>query len=147
MVLSLSEIVNKTTKLKTKEEKVEWLKKNNSLPLRDILTLMFNKNLKFNIPTDAPPYQPSEFPDSHGMLYKETRKLKYFVEGFGDNVHQYRREVLFIQMLESVDKEDAKLLIQMLKKKPPKGLTLDVVNTAFENLIPVATKEKKDDKK
>src|SRR5210317_1347998 len=113
--LSLAEIVNKTCELKTKEEKVEWLKKNNSLPLRDVMMLMFNKDLEFLIPNTAPPYTPSEYPDSQGMLYRETKKLKYFVKGYGDNVNQYRREQLFIQMLETVDKEDAKLLIQMIQ--------------------------------
>lgn len=134
---SLAEIVNTACKLKTKKEKVEYLQKNNSKPLRNILKLTYDKSLKFNIPNTAPPYTPSEMPDSHGMLYRESRKLKYFVEGFGgDNIHQIRRETLFIQMLETVDKEDAELLVKMLSQKPFKGLTKAVINEAFPNLIP-----------
>lgn len=140
--LSMSEIVDKACKLKTKEEKVEWLKKHNSLALRDVMALMFNKELEFSIPTSEPPYEPSEYPDAHGQLFHEARKLKYFVKGFGGNLPQVRKEQMFIQMLESVDKQDAKLLLQMLQKKPPKGLTVAVVNEAFGNIIP--TKSKKD---
>lgn len=142
--LSMSEIIDKTCKLKTKDEKVEWLKQNNTLALRDVLALMFNKDLEFSIPTTAPPYEPSEYPDAHGQLFHEARKLKHFVKGFGGNLPQVRKEQLFIQMLESVDKEDAKLLIKMLQKKPPKGLTVAVVNEALGNIIP--TKSSKNGK-
>lgn len=135
--LSLAEIVNTACGLKTKEEKVKFLQDNNSRPLRDILKLMYDKSLKFNIPNSAPPYTPSEMPDSHGMLYREARKLTYFVEGFdGDNIHPIRREALFIQMLEAVDPDDAKLLISMIKQKPLKGLTAATLNEAFPNLVP-----------
>lgn len=135
--LSLAEIVNKACGLKTKEEKIKFLQDNNSKPLRNILKLMYDKNLKFNIPNTAPPYTPSEMPDSHGMLYREARKLTYFVEGFdGDNIHPIRREALFIQMLETIDPEDAKLLIDMIKQKPLKGLTVATLNEAFPNLVP-----------
>ena len=136
--LSLAEIVNKACSLKSKKEKVEFLKANNSRPLRDILKLMYDKSLEFNIPNTPPPYTPSEMPDSHGMLYREARKLTYFVKGFdGDNLDKLRREALFIQMLETVDAEDAKLLLAMLAQKPLKGLTVAVLNEAFFNLIPV----------
>ena len=140
--VSLSEVVYQTCKLKTKQEKVEWLKRHNSKPLRNVLKLMYDKNLEFNIPNEEPPYTPSESPESHGMLYRESRKLKYFVKGFdGDNLAKPRREALFIQMLETVDKDDAKLLIDMIKQKPLKGLSVDTVNAAFgENFIPKKTK-------
>lgn len=141
--ISLAEIVNKACELKKREEKVEWLKANNSKPLRDILKLMYDKNLKLNIPNTAPPYTPSEYPDSHGLLYRETRKLPYFVEGFnGDGIHPIRREALFIQMLEAVDKEDAELLCKVIKQKPLKGLTAEVIVEALGLDIPVGKKSK-----
>jgi hypothetical protein len=79
---------------------------------------------------------PSEMPDSHGMLFRETRKLPYFVKGFdGDNIHPIRREALFIQILEAVDPSDAKLLCEVIKQKPLKGLTLALIKEAFPGLI------------
>lgn len=145
MTLSIAEIVNKACELKTKEEKIEWLKRNTSQPLRNILALMYNKHkFEFNIPTKAPPYTPSEFPDSQGMLYRESRKLKYFVKGFGgDKIHQYRREALFIQLLESIDKNDAQLLCKMIEQKPLKGLTAEVINTALGDVVEKPTKGSK----
>lgn len=141
--LSLAEIVSKAQELSSKAEKVKWLQDNNSQPLRDILRLMYDKSLVLNIPASAPPYTPSQFPDSHGMLYREARKLAYFVKGFaGDNLKQVQRESLFIQMLEAVDPDDADLLVKMIAQKPLKGLTAAVINEAFTGLIPVAATKK-----
>lgn len=135
--LSIAEIVEKAGEFKSKEKKIEWLREYNSLPLRDILCLMYDKTKEFNIPQTEPPYTPSSYVDSQGMLYKEARKLGYFVKGFkGENVHPIKRETMFIQMLESVDPKDAKLLLQMVKQEPVKGLTAEVINEALGNIIP-----------
>ena len=139
--MSLAEIVNEVCEIKQKTDKVNFLKKHNSRQLRDILKIMYDKNLKLNIPSTAPPYTASQFPDSHGMLYREARKLTYFVQGFGgDNLPPIRREALFIQMLEAVDADDAKLLVQMISQKPLKGLTPAVINEAFGDIIPTKKK-------
>lgn len=133
---SLAEIVNTAREMKTKKEKVEYLQKNNSKPLRNILKVMYDKSMVLNIPNEAPPYEASRMPDSHGMLYREARKLPYFVKGFdGDNIHPIRREALFIQMLEAVDPDDAKLLCDMIKQKPLKGLSLALIKETFPGLI------------
>jgi hypothetical protein len=142
--VSLAEIVYGACDLKSKKEKVEWLQRHNSKPLRNILKIMYDKSLKLTIPNEAPPYTPSVSSESHGMLYRETRKLVYFVEGFGgDNLTQVRREALFIQMLETVDRDDARLLIDMIAQKPLKGLTRATIIEAFgDNFI---TSKSKDD--
>ena len=141
--ISLAEIINTACEMNNKQEKIEYLKKHNSKPLRNILKLMYDKSLEFNIPSTAPPYTPSEMPDSHGLLYREVRKLPYFVKGFdGENLHPIRRESLFIQMLETVHADDAKLLIQMIAQKPLKGLPASVIVEALGDFIPVKSKSK-----
>ena len=118
MVTSISEIVNKACTLKTREEKVEWLRRNNSVPLRNILICMYDKSkIKFLIPNSPPPYTPSQSHDVHGALQREARKLKYIIQGAGgENVTKIKREQIFIQMLENVDKSDAELLCQMIQQ-------------------------------
>ena len=54
---SLAEIVNTAREMKTKKEKIEYLKKNNSKPLRNILKVMYDKSMVLNIPSEAPPYE------------------------------------------------------------------------------------------
>lgn len=140
-MLALSEIINNAVDLDTKEEKAAYLQKYNCKELRNILKITYDKNLRLNIPSTKPPYTPSTFPDSHGLLYREARKLTYFVEGYsGDQLDSTRREAVFIQMLESVDPEDAKLLLKMIAQKPIKGLPRTVIDMAFPTLLPPKAK-------
>jgi hypothetical protein len=72
----------------------------------------------------------------HGALLRESRKLKYFIDGMGgENVDKMKREQIFIQLLESVDPNDAELLCKMIEQKPLKGLTSKVINEAFGPII------------
>lgn len=135
MLNSLSEIVNKTTELKTKEEKVEWLQKNNSVPLKTILKYMYNTDVEFLIPDSPPPWKKNSYIGVEGMLYKETRRLRIFVKGGGyDHLDQIKREQLFISLLEDVDNGDAELLCKMIAQKPLKGLSRATVHEAFPDL-------------
>ena len=143
MVKSISEIINKACELKTKEEKINWLRQNNSVPLINILICIYDKSkIEFLLPKTEPPYTPSVAHESHGALLREARKLKYFIKGMGhDNMKQMAREKVFIELLETVDKEDAKLLVYMLKQKPFKGLTIKTINDAFGPIISVEGKD------
>lgn len=137
MVQSISEIIKKTRQLKTHQERVDWLKSNDSGALRDVLVCMYDKpRIKFLIPDSPPPYNPSQAHDNHGMLYREARKFKYFVEGFGgENLNKIKREQIFIEMLETVHHEDAKLLLDMVKQKGYKEITVKTINEAFGDII------------
>ena len=138
MQISISEIIAKAAGFKKKEEKIEWLKKNSSEPLRTILKLTYDTdNIKFLLPDSTPPWKKNDYIDVQGMLYKEARRLKLFVKGFGyDDLDQVKREQLFITLLEDIDNDDAELLCKMIKQKPIKGLPLDVVVSAFPEDYP-----------
>jgi hypothetical protein len=133
MRLSISEIVNKACELKKKEEKVEWLKRNESVPLRTVLKLTYNTvQIKFLIPDTPPPWKKNGYTGVEGMLYNETRRLRIFVKGGGyDDMNQAKREHLFISLLEDIDDKDAELLVKMIQQKPLKGLPKEVVMEAF----------------
>lgn len=136
MVLSISEIIEKTNTFKTKQEKLDWLRKNNSLTLRNIFVLTYDKSKKLLLPDSEPPYKPSDAHENHGMLLNQSRKLRYFVEGFSpEGVSQIKREQIFIEMLESVHRNDAKILIQMIQRKPFKGITKELINEAYGEII------------
>ena len=82
------------------------------------------------------PYKENDLVDQESVLYSESRRLYLFTEGGNPNLKQTRREYLFIQLLESIDKEDAKLMIAVKDKKLPyKGINVDIVNKAFPGLI------------
>jgi hypothetical protein len=135
-IRSIAEILDKASKLKTVQEKVDWLRQNDSQVLRNILILTYNKNKVILLPDEAPPYTPSASDENQGMLLNQGRKLRYFVEGFSPpDVQQMKREQIFIEMLESVHRDDAKVLIQMIQRKPFPGLTKKTINEAFGEII------------
>ncbi|MDA8752468.1 hypothetical protein N9M52_00510 [bacterium] len=141
--LSLAEIVNTARKAETVEEKVSILKRNESRALKDILALMCDERWTFDLPDTPPPYTPSDIHESHGLLYREMRKMPYFVEQMkdGKDLTRVRKEALFIQLLESVDADDAQLVIRTIAKEPYPDLSPEVINKAFPggivNPIPV----------
>lgn len=138
MRLSISEIVNKACELKKNEEKIEWLKKNESMPLRTILKFTYDTdNVKFLIPDTPPPWKKNDYVGVEGMLYNEVRRLRIFVQGGGyEKLDKVKRESLFISLLEDIDNNDAELLVKMIAQKPLKGLPKSVVAAAFPQDYP-----------
>jgi len=58
-----------------------------------------------------------------------------FIEPVNTNVHQIKRESLFIDLLESIHPEEAKLVCSVKDKKIPyKGITKKLVKEALPNL-------------
>jgi hypothetical protein len=136
MRLGMYEILEKTSTLSTKAEKIEYLRKNWSVGLGIVLKMAFDKNLKWALPDGAPPYRPSLVDDSEGMLYNEVKRLYLFHEGGNTNLTQKRRELLFQQLLESVDKDDALLIVGVKDKKLPfKGITYKLIEEAYPGLL------------
>ena len=134
--IPISEIVNKAGTLRSKKEKLEWLKQHDSIPLRIILRLWYDENIEFLIPDSAPPYKENATSDEGMMLYHEARKFRIFVKGGGyDNLQQAKRESLFIGLLEDVCDEDSKMLCQMITREKVKGLTKQTVEDALPRIF------------
>ncbi len=147
MQIGLCEFLTKVSKLKRTQEKIDALKANDSLPLRIILQCAFDPDVKFILPEGEPPYKPNELLDQQHILVKECEKMKYFVQGLGhDMLAQAKREMMFVELLERVDPEDAKLLVAIKDKKlPMKGITLDHVLNALPGLIPSMEKKEENE--
>ena len=104
---------------------------------KDILRGMFDDTLEFLLPEGKPPYTPNIPESVPSTLLKKHRDFGYFVKGGpGRDLPAYKRERMFIELLESVHPDDALLVLAMVGKKPPfKGLTKKLVKEAFPNLI------------
>ncbi|MBT4995861.1 MAG: hypothetical protein HOM88_05255 [Hellea sp.] len=136
--LAISEIIAELGNMGKPEEKIEWLLKNDSQPLREILRLTYDKSVKWLLPESPPPWKENEYEDeARLMLYREMRRMKIFLEGGGyDNLNQVKREGLFISLLEDIYNEDAKLLANyVIAQKSFKGLRKSTVVKAFPDLI------------
>jgi hypothetical protein len=137
MRLGIAEILSKASTITDDIERIGYLRQNQSTTLHMILRGAFDPTIKWALPSGVPPYKPNALVDQHHRLFTESRKLYLFVEGGSPNLKQLRRETLFVELLETVDPEDAKLLLKIKDKQLPyPGITLDIVKKAFPGLIP-----------
>jgi hypothetical protein len=136
MKLSLSEILRNASELETKQERVDYLRRNDSPALRALLKYAYDDKVKFLLPEGEPPYKPNTLPDQEGILYSELRRMYLFIEGGNPNLKAVRREYLFVQLLETVDQHDARLLIGVKDKKlPHKNITKKFVQEVYPGLL------------
>ena len=136
--LSMSEILAKVESLQNRKEKIEFLKIHHSRHMHEALAFAYDERVKWLLPEGNPPYRPLESEDAKMNLHRECRlgKLYYFVEGGkGANVNPIKREQMFIDLLESVEAEDAKLLVALKNKQIPyRGVTQKLIEEAWGEL-------------
>ena len=103
----------------------------------DYLRCVFDERIEFLLPDGKPPYRPAPPQSAPSTWHKKHMDLKYFVKvGVSDGMSQIKREMKFIEVLESVHPEDALIIIEMIKKKTPsKKLTEEVVKEALPKLF------------
>lgn len=131
-VLSLAEILEKTSQLKSKAEKIDFLKKNDSVPLRILLKIAFEPTAVFDLPEGPAPYTPSKMVDSQGMLYGRMNILVGLLKGNNPHVSAKIKDMQFVNLLESVYAKDAALLNEIKDKQfPYKGVTQKLIHEAF----------------
>jgi hypothetical protein len=138
MQKQINEIIKEITELPKRKDKIAALRSHgDNAALKNVLKYTFDPNIKFALPPGSPPYKPSEFFDeTHNRLYAEARKLYLFVEGGNPNLKALSRERHFIELLESIDPEDAKLLLAVKEKKLPwTGLTAKIVQEAWPGIF------------
>ena len=131
-----SETLEKVGKLKTKKEKIEHLQKYNTEALRMVIKSSFDPKIEWALPEGEVPYTPTEVPEGteHNVLAAEARKLYHFIKGGNSQITQNKREAMFVQMLEGLHEDEAKLLVAAKDKKLHqvyKGLSANVVKEAF----------------
>jgi len=129
-----------------KKHKVDLLRRLND-HCKEILHHAFHPSIKFLLPEGTPPYvfrgAQEAFPTT---LYPEVRTFYIFCEGGGANVNQIRREAIFIQLLEKIHPDEAKVVIAMKDKKFNElydTITYDVVREAFPDMLPEREVKKK----
>ena len=133
---SFAEVLKKVNNAKTKDKKIEVLKKHDNDSLRMVIKSSFDPKIKWVLPEGDVPYKPNEAPEGteHTLLVQEAKKLWHFIDGADNTTPRMRKETMFIQMLEGLHKDEAEVLIVAKDKKlhqKYKGLSDNVVKTAF----------------
>lgn len=134
---TLASIIKEVEEAKTDSQKVKLLQKNSSASLKLLLGYALDKAVYWLLPPGEPPYRPlPKSADQEGKLYSECRSLIYLIGSpEGKALTQTKREQVFLQILESIDPDDAKLLLRVKDKKI--NIPVSVVKKAF----PILTKD------
>ena len=133
---TVHEIFTKVNNAKDKPKKIEVLRQYDQPYLRQLLKAAFYSKIEWDLPEGTPPYKENEAPagTEHTLLYTESKRLWHFVKGADNRTSKTRKEMLYIQMLEGLHADEAKLLIAVKEKNLNsiyKGLTDAVVKEAF----------------
>ena len=136
MKLLISEILDKVSKVKTQQEKVDILRENDHQSLRMVIKSSFDPKIQWALPEGEGPFTPNDAPEEteHSSLSYESRKLYHFIRGGDNQITQNKRETMFVQMLEGLHQSEADVLVAAKDKKLHqvyKGLSVPVVKEAF----------------
>jgi len=134
---SFAEILTQVSKTKSKKEKVSFLRQYQTDALRMVCKASFDPKIVWELPDGDVPYRENDAPEGteHTQLSHEVRKLYHFIKGGNPALNQNKREMMFVQMLEGLHKDEAALLIAAKDKtlhRKYKGLSDNVVKEAFD---------------
>lgn len=132
------EIFKEAAKQKTAAESAAFFKQwGDNYACKSIIQGCYHPNIKFLLPEGQPPYQENDPVQVETRLYPLSKRFDIFIEGGRPVANQAKREILFIELLESIHPEDAKIVLNMVAKKDPvEGFTQEVAHLAFPDLVP-----------
>lgn len=135
----ISEILQKVSNAKTKQEKIQILRENETPALKKLLIWNFDPEVKSALPDGEVPYEKNDAPigTEHTRLDQQDRLFHNFVLGGNFDLSQSKKEVMFIQMLEGLHESEAEVLCLVKDKSLGKKyrITQNVVGEAFPTIV------------
>lgn len=139
---NIYEVFNEFKNAKTKQERIDVLRKNDSWALKSVLQGVFDPSVKFTV--KVPDYKKVDVPPgmSYDHMTSALQRAYLFQEGnprTPSGLTDKRKTELLIQILESLEPKEAEVFANMMKKdlKIP-YLTQALVNEAFQGLLPTS---------
>ena len=132
------EILELVDSQRTKAKKIEILREYDDLALKAILIWNFDPTAISVLPEGPVPYKENEVPigTDHTSLRRDWKNLYHFVKGGNDRLSAIRRETMFVQMLEGLHPEEAKIIC-LVKDKDLESrykITYDMVQQAYPDI-------------
>ncbi len=133
-----SEIMDEFRAATTRPERIAVLRKYDHDRFREFLRLAFNPNVVFDVP--VPEYRPAIEPAglNYTYLHNEVPKLYRFIKDHpqrSPDLTEKKLVSLLIVLLESLHKDEAALLVGLIKKDlGVKYLTKQIVMEAFPGI-------------
>ena len=136
---TVHEVLDAVSKQKTKDKKIDVLRQYDSKAVRYCLIWNYDESLKSALPDGDVPYTPNDAPtpEAQSKLASEYRTLYNFIVGGNYDINNTRREVLFIQLLESLHADEAEVLCLVKDKKLAKKykISFPVVKEAYPDIV------------
>lgn len=140
-IKNIYEVFDEFKNAKTKQDRIEVLRRNNNYALLNVLQGAFDNNIKFTI-KKLPEYNKVDVPPglSYSHMTEALSRVYLFVEGNTrrpEGLTEKRAEEILIQLLESLEEKEAEVFANMIRKdlKVP-YLTSNLINEAFPGLLP-----------
>ena len=133
-----SEILQAVSSAKTKASKIKLLKDNRSPALVAIFVWNFDDSVVSALPDGEVPFTPNDAPagTEHTRLVHEFKGLYRFFKGGDSSIKGMRREQLFVQLLEGLHADEAKMLVSACNQdlQSKYRITKAVVAEAFPSI-------------
>ena len=133
---STSEVLEKAGKFEKVQDRVNYLVEKQTKALKAVLYFCYGP-VEWLVPDTDPPYKPSPAEsDVQNVLKASYNKLRIYVKGGGyDTLSKTKREMQYIEWLETMDAQDAKLILAIRKGEIPyPGITRHVAKKAFPDI-------------
>lgn len=132
------EVLDLVDSQRTKAKKIQILQEYTDDALKAILIWNFDPTAISIIPSGPVPYKENEVPvgTDHTSLRREWKNLYHFLKGGNDTLSTMRRETMFIQMLEGLHPEEAKIIC-LVKDKDLESrykITYEMVQQAYPDI-------------
>jgi len=132
------EVLDLVDSQRTKAKKIQILQEYTDDALKAILIWNFDPTAISIIPSGPVPYKENEVPvgTDHTSLRREWKNLYHFLKGGNDSLSTMRRETMFIQMLEGLHPEEAKIIC-LVKDKDLESrykITYEMVQQAYPDI-------------
>ena len=139
---SVAEIFSEASKLKSKKDKIEFLSQwKHRKDLEHIVKGAYHPALVWLVPVGPLP-EGVEFSDvpavdlADDRLNRVWRQFKYLVKG-GPDMKQAKREDIYLNILRSVHRSEAELLMSVVSKKIP-GFSRALMLETFPDWLPIS---------
>jgi|694.fasta_scaffold00075_139 hypothetical protein len=140
-IKNIYEVLDDFRNVKTKQDRIDVLRKNDSYALRNVLLGTFNPDIQYTV-TEIPAFKREQMPAgmSYGHMTEALSRVYLFVKGnprVSPDLTDKRKTEILIQILESLEEKEADVFAGMLKKDlNVPYLTPLLVNEAFPGLLP-----------
>ena len=132
------EVLELVDKQRSKAKKIDILREYADDALKSILIWNFDPTAISVLPEGHVPYKENEVPvgTDHTSLRREWKNLYHFVKGGNDRLSAIRRETMFIQLLEGLHPEEAKIICLVKDKNLESKfkITYEMVQQAYPDI-------------